>query len=39
MSRYYVWRLAGVFLVADFASASIDPDRPGAPSRAPVGHH
>jgi hypothetical protein len=39
MSRYYVWRLAGVFLVPDYASASIDPDRPGAPSRAAVGHH
>jgi hypothetical protein len=39
MSRYYVWRLAGVFLVADYASASIDPDRPGAPSHAAVGHH
>jgi hypothetical protein len=39
MSRYYVWRLAGVFLVADYASASIDPDRPGAPPRAAVGHH
>ena len=39
MSRYYVWRLGGVFLVRDYASASVDPDRSGAPPTAAVGHH
>jgi hypothetical protein len=39
MSRYYVWRLGGVFLVEDYASASVDPDRLGASSPAAVGHH
>jgi len=39
MSRYYVWRLAGVFLVEDYAGAAVDPDRPGAPPPAAVGNH
>ena len=39
MSRYYAWRLAGVFLVDAYASAAVDPDRPGAPPPAAVGHH
>ena len=39
MSRYYVWRLASVFLVDEYAAAAIDPDRPGAPRRAAVGNH
>ena len=39
MSRYYVWRLATVFLVGEYASAAVDPDRPAAPSPAAVGNH
>jgi hypothetical protein len=39
MSRYYVWRLATVFLVDEYASAGVDPDRPAAPSPAAVGNH
>ena len=39
MSRYYVWRLAGVFLVDEYAAAAVDPDRPGAPPPAAVGNH
>ena len=30
MSRYYVWRLATGFLVDEYASATVDPDRPAA---------
>ena len=39
MNRYYVWRLASVFLVDDYAAAAVDPDRPGAPPPAAVGNH
>ena len=39
MSCYYVWRLATVFLVDEYASAAVDPDRPAAPSPAAVGNH
>ncbi len=39
MRRYYVWRLAGVFLVDEYAAAVVDPDRPGAPPPATVGNH
>src|SRR5205085_45583 len=39
MSRYYVWRLGGVFLVEEFAAATVDPDQPGAPPAAAVGNH